>query len=102
MTSTENVHDEFAAIVPPDSVTEPLPAVAVIVPPPQEPIRLFGVATNRFAGKLSVNATPEIALAAGLLIVKVSVDFSPMKTFVGLNDLAIVGCASTPLANSNK
>src|SRR5580693_4797564 len=42
----------------PPSETLPEPAVAVIVPPPQLPVRPLGVATTRPAGSVSVNATP--------------------------------------------
>src|SRR5581483_10454850 len=102
MTSSEKVHEPPAAIVPPDKLTEPPPAAAVIVPLPQEPTRLFGAATNRFDGNVSVNATAEIALAAGLLIVNVSVDRSPIWTLPGFNDCVIVGCANNAVADSSE
>src|SRR5437660_1346608 len=60
VTDTEKVHDDPAVgdtvNVPPDRLTEPLPATAVIVPAPQVPV-MFGVAaTTTPAGRLSVNA----------------------------------------------
>src|SRR5260221_210940 len=75
----------------------PLPATAVIVPLPQVPV-MFGVAaTTRPAGRLSVNATPLSAtvLAAGLVMVNVSVLVPFNGIEVGLNALAMVGGATT-------
>jgi len=48
---TENVHEVLAARLAPDKLTEFVPCVAVIVPPPQEPVSPFGVATVSPAGK---------------------------------------------------
>jgi hypothetical protein len=42
----------------PNRLTLADPAVAVMVPAPQDPVRPFGVATTRPAGKLSVTPTP--------------------------------------------
>ena len=58
VTFTENVHDPLAAIAAPERLTLPLPAVAVIVPPPHEPVSPLGVEITRPAGRLSVKATP--------------------------------------------
>lgn len=58
VTFTENVQEEDAAMVPPDKLTVPEPAVAVIVPLPQVPVRPLGVETTRPAGSVSLNATP--------------------------------------------
>src|SRR5215467_1784966 len=52
VTLTWNVHTLFAASVAPDRLTPPLPAVAVMVPPPHDPLRPLGVATTRPAGRL--------------------------------------------------
>jgi hypothetical protein len=62
VTSTEKVQFDPAAgdtvNVPPERLMLPLPAVAVMVPPPQEPV-MFGVAaTTTPAGNVSVNAIP--------------------------------------------
>ena len=72
VTFTATVHELLTGIVPPVRETVPEPAVAV---PPQVLIKPFGVATTRFAGKLSVKATPASAtvFARGLVIVTVSV-----------------------------
>jgi hypothetical protein len=61
VTFTANVHELLAAIVPPERLTEPDPALAVIVPEPHVPVRPFGVETARPAGSVSVKATPEMA-----------------------------------------
>src|SRR5438445_497037 len=81
VTSTEKVQDDPAAgdavSVPPDRLMVPLPAVAVIVPLPQEPVTLGVAATTSPAGKLSVNATPLSAtLVFGFWMVKLNVLFA--------------------------
>src|SRR5262249_34224953 len=82
----------LAARVAPERLTLPLPAVAVMVPPPHEPVRPLGVATESPAGNVSVNATPvSAAEALGLLIVKVSADVPPTGTDEGVKPLAIAG-----------
>src|SRR5262245_25307202 len=58
VTLIENVQLVFAARVAPERLTLPLPAVAVMVPPPHEPVRPLGVATESPAGNGSLNATP--------------------------------------------
>jgi hypothetical protein len=58
VTFTENVQEEDAAMVPPERLTTPEPAVAVTVPLPQVPVRPFGVETTRPAGSVSLKATP--------------------------------------------
>jgi hypothetical protein len=73
VTFTLNVHDALAASVAPVRLTDEEPAAAVMVPPPQEPVRPFGVETTSPAGRLSVNAMPVSERALfGLLIVKLS------------------------------
>ena len=72
VTFTENVHEVEAARIPPDRLITLVPAVAVMVPPPQEPVKPFGVETTRPAGSVSVNPTPVRAIAFGLAIVKLS------------------------------
>jgi hypothetical protein len=97
VTLTEKLQTPFVASVAPVSDTLPEPAIAVIVPPPQLPISPLGVARKRFAGSVSVKATPVSAavFAAGFVIVKVSevVPFGGM--FETPNDLLIEGAAST-------
>src|SRR5574340_538741 len=94
-TFTEKLHEPLAAIVPPDRLTLPLPATAVIVPLPHVPLRPFGVATTRPPGRVSLKPTPLSATALGLLIVKVSevVPFSGMVA--APNALLMVGGATT-------
>ena len=70
VTFTLNVQEELAAMVPPDKLITFVFCVAVIVPPPQEPVRPFGVETIRPAGKVSLKPTPVRPIALGLLIVK--------------------------------
>src|SRR5215470_3582224 len=58
VTFTEKVQELLAARVAPDRLITFVPAVAVIVPPPQEPVRPFGVETTRPAGSVSLKAMP--------------------------------------------
>ncbi len=100
VTFTEKVHDEPAAgdavSVPPERLMLLLPAIAVIVPLPQEPVMLGGVATTTPAGRLSVKATPLRALAVlGLVMVKLSVLLLFNTTLVGLKALLMVAGADT-------
>ena len=69
--------------------------VAVIVPLPHEPVTV--VEANLVpAGKLSVKATPLNALAVlGLVTVKLNVLLLFRGTLLGLNDLLMVGGATT-------
>jgi len=90
VTLTLTAQEPLCATDPPASEMLPLPAVAVAVPP-QLLVSPLGVATTTFAGRLSVNATPSCATAAGLAIVIVRVE-RPFGTIeVGLKALAIVG-----------
>jgi hypothetical protein len=72
VTFTANVHDPLAASVAPDKLMVPVPCVAVIVPPPHEPLSPFGVATTNPDGRLSLNPTPDNEGEFGLVIVKLS------------------------------
>jgi hypothetical protein len=56
-TSTLIVHEPPIGRLPPDKLTVPEPAVAVIVPL-QVAANPLGVATTSPAGRVSVNATP--------------------------------------------
>jgi len=94
VTFTENVQVDpatgEAVSVPPDKLTVPLPAVAAIVPLPQEPVRFGVAAITRPVGKLSANATPLNVLAVfGLLIEKLRVLLPFNGMLVGLSDLVI-------------
>jgi hypothetical protein len=62
VTFTENVQELLAAIVPPLRLITFVPAVAVIVPAPQVPVRPFGVEITRPAGSVSVKPTPVSAV----------------------------------------
>src|SRR4029077_11221027 len=98
VTLTLTVQDEAAATVAPVKLTVPEPATAVGVPL-QVPPRLFGVATTIPAGRVSVNATPvsATALAAGLVMVNVSVETPFTAITVGLNAFAMEGGATTSI-----
>ncbi len=97
VTATDSVQLPPAATVPPVSETPPDPAVAVGVPP-QVLASALGVAITIPAGMVSANATPvrATALAAGFVIVKVSVLLPFGATALGANAFAIEGGATTP------
>jgi hypothetical protein len=97
VTFTLNVHDLLAASVAPVRLTLAPPAAAVIVPPPHDPVRPFGIATAMPVGRLSVKPTPlsAIALGAGFVIVKLRL-VVPFRAIVAApNVLVIVGGATT-------
>jgi hypothetical protein len=96
VTLTENVQEPLAAIVPPLRLIVFVPAVAVIVPAPQVPVRPFGVETTRPAGSVSLNATPVSAtVVLGFVMVKLKL----VEPFSGMlaapNALVIVGGPTT-------
>src|SRR5258708_34807994 len=100
----ENMHELMAGMVPLLRLTAPCVAVllVVMVPAPHEPVSPFGFSTKRLVGKVSVKATPVIALPDGLLMVKVNIEDCPMERPDGLNDFEMVGCASNaPDVTSN-
>src|SRR5580692_2152597 len=94
-TLMDTPQDALEARVPADTLTWPDPATPVAVPP-QELVRLFGVATTRPAGRLSVNDSPLSATAAfGLVMLKVS-EVVPFSGIAGApNALVIVGGLAT-------
>src|SRR5579864_3134068 len=96
VTFTTRVQFVLTAMLPPvrEMLVEPATAVAV---PPQVLERPFGVETTSPVGSVSVNATPVSAtvLAAGFVIVKVSVVVPFSGIVVGLKTLAIEGGATT-------
>ena len=96
VTFTAKVHEPATAIVAPESARLLAPALAVIVPPPQLPVRPTGVANNVPVGSGSVKATPEspVVFADGLVIVKVSVETPLGAITVGLNILPMTGGAT--------
>src|SRR2546429_9960403 len=77
-------------------VLELPPAVGV---PPQVLVAALGVATTTLAGKVSVKATPVAAtgLAAGFVMVKLSVETPFGAISVGLNALLIAGGSTTKI-----
>ena len=92
VTFTEKLHEEFAARVAPDRVTKPVPAVAVMDPPPQLPVRPLGVEITRSAGKVSVKPTPVSAVEAfGFIMVNFKLVGTPWGTEAVPKDLVIVG-----------
>jgi hypothetical protein len=96
VTFTEKVHDPEAAIEPPDRLTVPVPAVAVIVPPPQLPVNPLGVLMFIPSGKVSVKATPlRTTVVFGLEIVKFRVVVPESRIVVAPNALVIEGGATT-------
>src|SRR5437667_12880521 len=58
VTFKENEQEELAESVPAERLTLLDPAVAVIVPPPQVPLKALGLATSRRDGTASVTPTP--------------------------------------------
>jgi hypothetical protein len=96
VTFTLKVQEVVLARVAPERLTLPEPATAVMVPPPQEPVRPFGVETTRPAGRVSVNATPVSEVVVfGLSMVKLS----EVLPFTGMeaapNTFVIVGGVAT-------
>lgn len=96
VTFTENVHEVFAANVAPARLITLPPAVAVMVPPPQLPVRPLGFDTTSPVGNASLNATPVKAVVVfGFWMVKLK----EVKPFSGMlaapNALLITGAAAT-------
>src|SRR5882724_622054 len=58
VTFTAKVHEVLDASVAPDRLITFVACVAVIVPPPQLPVKPFGVEITRPAGKVSLKLTP--------------------------------------------
>ena len=95
VTFTEKVHDALAFSVAPDKLTALDPLMAVIVPPPQLPLRPLGVATTISAGNVSVKAIPVSWPAGfGFMIVKFRLVVPPSGIVPALNDFVIVGTVS--------
>jgi hypothetical protein len=91
VTLTLKVHELLTASVPPNRLMMDEPAVAVIVPAPQEPVRPLGVATIRPAGIKSDISTPVSATVAfGFVMVKVTLVVPPSGIVAAPN--ALVTC----------
>lgn len=92
VTETENVQFDDAPRVAPASAIDEAPAVAVMVPPPQEPTMPLGVATTKPAGRVSLKLTllsPTVVL--GLLSVKVRVVEALLTMLAAPKAAAILG-----------
>ena len=85
-----------ASKVAPDSAMELVPAVAVIVPPPQD--APAALATTNPAGSVSVNPTPVKATVSGLLMVKVRLAVVPNGIELTPNALLMEGGMTTAAA----
>src|SRR5262245_9064895 len=94
-TFTLKLQELLAARVAPLRLIVPDPAVAVMVPPPHEPVSPLGVATTRPAGRLSVNATPVSAVVSGLVIVKVRLVLPPTAMADAPNAFTMVSEVTT-------
>lgn len=96
MTFTLNVQDAETPMVAFARLTAALPAAAVIVPPPQEPVSPLGVAIVSPDGKVSVNATPvNDSELLGLVMVKLRLVDEPGAMLEAPNDLEIDGAVPT-------
>src|SRR5215467_8735539 len=96
VTFTATVQELFTAMLPPVRLMLVPPAVADAAPP-QLLVSPFGVAATNPVGSVSLNATPASAtvLAAGFVIVNVSVLVPFNGIELGLKALAIDGGATT-------
>src|SRR5258706_10573626 len=93
VTSSVIVHVVFAATVPPDKLTRPLPSGAAV--PPQVLTTLAGVATTTPDGRPSVTLTPVRAVPAfGLVIVKLREEMVFAGIVDGVNAFVMVGGAT--------
>src|SRR5579871_617483 len=91
VTFTFTVHEVPGAKDTPERVTELLPATADGLVEHVE-LRLFGVATTKPAGKLSVKAMPfRVLTEFGLVIVNVNPEVPFKGMLVGLNAFVIEG-----------
>jgi hypothetical protein len=84
-------------MVAPVRVRLPAPAVAVMVPPPQLPVRPFGMEISKPEGKASVKPTPVSGMRLPFVMVKLS-EVEPSSGIAGRpKDFAIVGAEATPV-----
>lgn len=95
-TLTENVQLPPAASIAPERLTVEEPAKAVIVPPPQLPVRPLGLETIKPAGRLSVKAMPvRVVPVLGLSTVKLRVVVPFNGMLAAPKDLLSEGGATT-------
>src|ERR1700722_3750051 len=89
---TANVHEAVAARDAPERMTLVDPAAAVIVPPPQLPVKPFGVLTTCPTGRVSVKPIPlKDRLALGLDRLKVRVVLPFNATLPAPNSFRMTG-----------
>jgi len=75
-----------------NKLTPGSPGLAVIVPPPQEPVNPLGFATTSPVGKVSGRERLVSGTGLGLVIVKVRVEVWPATMVEGEKLLLGVGC----------
>ena len=95
VTFTLKVQDALPANVAPDRLITVVLCVAVIVPPPQDPVRPLGVEMTRPEGKVSLNPTPVSVVPLGLLMVKLRLVVPFKGMLAAPNALAIAGGPTT-------
>jgi hypothetical protein len=95
VTLTENVQLALPASVAPDRLTELDPGVAVIVPPPQAPVKLLGAETTNPDGSESVRAMPVTETAFGFVTVKLRIAVPPTGIVGTLKAFPIDGGSTT-------
>jgi hypothetical protein len=95
VTFTENVHWLLGARVAPDKVTTLVAWVAVIAPPPHEPVWPLGVDITRPDGSVSLKPIPvRVAPAFGLVMVKLK-EVVPFRGMLAVpNVLLMVGAVT--------
>jgi hypothetical protein len=96
VTLTEKVQLTPAANTAPERLSELAPAVAVMVPPPQDPVSPLGVEIKRPEGRVSVKPIPCSVVAALLFNrVKLREVELPTAMLAAPNDLLMVGGDTT-------
>jgi hypothetical protein len=95
LTFTRNVQEVPGGSVAPERLTAFDPETAVMLPPPHDPVRPFGVATTRPVGNVSAKATPVSATVLALATVKLRLvlPFDTMRE--APNDFVIEGGTTT-------
>jgi len=92
VTFAEKVHVAPEASDAPVKLTALLPAAAVIVPPPHDPVRPFGVAITKPDGRVSVNPTPESVCVVLLFCNEKDSEVDPFRgMLVAPNALLMLG-----------
>ena len=98
---TVKVEEVFAASVAPDKLTVSEPAVAVMVPPPHDPVSPLGFATVIPASRVSVKLTVKSeTVVLGFATVKLRLDTPFIDIVFGANDLVMVGVSVTAKVTS--